>query len=155
MLAAIKRQPGSPTRARRCWRWWRKRWPYAGHRGPVVIEVVLPWPPRGLSPNARQHWAALAKAKKAFRSRCALEARLQGVPRIANGAQAHALIALTFRPPDRRARDLDNVLASLKSGLDGLVDVLGVDDARWALSIQWGAPVKGGAVRVGVEVMGC
>lgn len=120
-----------------------------------MIEVVLPWPPRGLSPNARQHWAALAKAKKSYRARCALQARAQGLVRVSDGAHAHALIALTFSPPDRRARDLDNVLASLKSGLDGLVDVLGVDDARWALSIQWGAPVKGGAVRVVVEVMGC
>jgi hypothetical protein len=27
--------------------------------------VDLPWPPRELSPNARKHWAVVAKHKKA------------------------------------------------------------------------------------------
>ena len=42
----------------------------------------------------------------------------------------------------------------MKSGLDGLADVLLVDDSRWELTIRK-APVGtiGGFVRVGVEVM--
>jgi crossover junction endodeoxyribonuclease RusA len=34
-------------------------------------------------------------------------------------------------PPDRRARDLDNMLASIKSGLDGLADALEANDRRF------------------------
>jgi len=61
-------------------------------------------------------------------------------------------MAYTFCPPDKRARDLDNVLAAMKAGNDGLVDAMGIDDSRWGLSVQWGEVVKGGEVRVTVEV---
>lgn len=116
--------------------------------------LLLPWPPKALSPNARGHWATLAKAKKAFRDLCAWEARAQGLPSFKNAPQAdlRALLAYTFCPPDRRARDLDNVLAAMKAGNDGLVDAMGIDDSRWGLSVQWGEVVTGGAVRVTVEV---
>ena len=38
------------------------------------MNVTLPWPPSALSPNARQHWSALARAKKAYRAACAAHA---------------------------------------------------------------------------------
>lgn len=47
----------------------------------------------------------------------------------------------------RRAYDLDNALARMKAGLDGLADVLGVDDSRWSLSIAR-ADAVGGYVQV-------
>ena len=67
--------------------------------------------------------------------------------------EASALnVSLRFVSPDRRARDADNMVASVKAGLDGLADVLGVDDSRWSLFILHdGAVVKGGAVRVEVR----
>ena len=34
---------------------------------PPMLTLTLPWPPKELSPNARQHWTKLAKAKKAYR----------------------------------------------------------------------------------------
>jgi crossover junction endodeoxyribonuclease RusA len=58
-------------------------------------------------------------------------------------------LTLTFYAPTRRAFDLDNALARIKSGLDGLADVLGVDDSRWSLTIKKGDKV-GGFVRVEV-----
>ncbi|MFO1268569.1 MAG: hypothetical protein U1F25_13740 [Rubrivivax sp.] len=67
-------------------------------------------------------------AKKSFRQACALTARSQGARRI---DAAELAISLVFVPPDRRARDLDNLIAAMKAGLDGLADVLGVDDSRW------------------------
>jgi len=48
---------------------------------------------------------------------------------------------------------MDNVLSSMKSGLDGLVDALGIDDSHWALVIEWGEPVKGGSVHITVELL--
>jgi crossover junction endodeoxyribonuclease RusA len=62
-------------------------------------------------------------------------------------------VSLDFRPPDRRRRDLDNLLASMKAGLDGLADALGVDDSRWRLAIEMGEPAAGGCVCVTVEVL--
>lgn len=112
------------------------------------MELTLPWPPSALSPNARQHWSALARAKKAYRAACAAQALAQGARRI-KASRLH--LSLTFYPPTRRAFDLDGLLSRMKSGLDGLSDVLQVDDSRWSLSISK-ADTVGGMVRVRVEV---
>lgn len=112
-----------------------------------MLKLTLPWPPTALSPNARQHWSRLAKAKKAYREACAWTAKEQGAQRI----QAERLhVSLVFVPPNRRAHDLDNCLARMKSGLDGLADVLGVDDKFWTLTIARADEV-GGLVRVEVS----
>ena len=108
--------------------------------------ITLPWPPAALSPNARTHWSALARAKKAYRAACAWTAKEQGAGRI-DAQRLH--LTITFYPPNRRAHDLDNCLARLKSGLDGLADVLGVDDKHWSLTIAK-ADAVGGFVRVEV-----
>jgi crossover junction endodeoxyribonuclease RusA len=106
--------------------------------------ITLPWPPSALSPNARGHWSTLAKAKKAYRAACAWTAKEQGL-KAAPSSRLH--LSLMFYPPTRRAFDLDNCLARMKSGLDGLADVLGVDDKHWSLSIQK-AETVGGFVKV-------
>ena len=56
-------------------------------------------------------------------------------------------LSIEFVPPNRRGFDLDNLLARLKSGLDGLSDVLGVNDRNWSLTITRSDTV-GGMVRV-------
>lgn len=58
-------------------------------------------------------------------------------------------LSLTFYPPTRRSYDLDNLLARCKAGLDGLADVVGVDDSRWTLEISKNSePTKDGLVHV-------
>ncbi|MCC6851038.1 MAG: endonuclease [Rubrivivax sp.] len=114
-----------------------------------MLTITLPWPPRSLSPNSRHgHWATLARAKRSYRAACARSARLQGVG--ATHAEQIAL-SLVFVPPDRRARDLDNCIASMKSGLDGLADVICVDDSRWTLTAMLDREQIGGFVRVEVS----
>ena len=108
--------------------------------------LTMPWPPTALSPNASQHYMALARAKKAYREACAWTAKEQGARRI-EADKLH--LTLTFYPPTRRAFDLDNALARCKAMLDGLADVLGVDDSRWSLTIQKADDI-GGFVRVEV-----
>lgn len=112
------------------------------------MRIVLPWPTSDLSPNARGHWAIKARAKKAYRAACAAQARSQGLTRM-DAERLH--LKITFVPPNRRARDLDNLLASLKSGLDGLCDVLGVDDSKWSIEISKAEDRIGGFVEI--EVM--
>ena len=112
----------------------------------TTLQLTLPWPPKELSPNARIHWSKLAKAKKAYRAACAWTATEQGVRRI-EAERLH--LTITFVPPNRRAHDLDNCLARMKSGLDGLADVLGVDDRHWKLEIDRSDEI-GGFVRVEV-----
>lgn len=113
----------------------------------TVLNITLPWPPKELSPNARLHWSKLAKAKKAYRYACAVQARVQGAQRI-EADKLH--LSLTFYPPTRRGFDLDNALARMKSGLDGLADVLGVDDRHWSLSITRAEEI-GGMVKIEVR----
>lgn len=110
------------------------------------MNLTLPWPPKELSPNARIHWAQLAKAKKDYRAACGWTAREQGAKRI-KAQRLH--LSLTFFPPTRQAYDLDNALARMKSGLDGLADVLGVDDKHWSFTISRADEI-GGYVKVEV-----
>ena len=113
-----------------------------------TIAVVLPWPHKSLSPNARVHHLAKGREVKKHRqwARWATPARLH--------VEAERLsVAVTFNPPDERRRDRDNLMASVKSFLDGIADALGIDDSRFDLQ----APVIGPVVkngRVVVEVRG-
>lgn len=114
-----------------------------------MIEIILPWPPSALSPNTRQHYMALARAKKAYRSACWFSSHHQGLRKLT----ANALhLSIEFVPPSRRAFDLDNCLSRLKAGLDAIADITGVDDKHWSLSISRSAEI-GGMVRVKVEVV--
>jgi crossover junction endodeoxyribonuclease RusA len=98
-----------------------------------MMTVILGWPSRALSPNARTHWAMLARAKKAARVEGCVETRLAG-----NLAGASSVrIQVTFIPPNARRRDIDNLIASIKPHLDGIADAIGIDDSRWI----WAAPV--------------
>lgn len=110
----------------------------------------LPWPSPKLSPNAREHWSVTSKAKKLYRARCRAIGESVGVGVLAGSENAVA-VHLTFFPPDARRRDMDNMLAAMKAGLDGLADAMGVDDSKWKLGIEVSDPVKGGAVMVQVS----
>ena len=113
------------------------------------MRIILPWPPKALNPNSRQHWSTLAKAKKEYRHACGWSAKDQGAAEI---VAKKLTVSLEFFPPDRRARDTDNMLAAMKSGLDGLADVLGVDDRSWKLTISRSDQIGG---FVAVTIGGC
>jgi crossover junction endodeoxyribonuclease RusA len=116
-----------------------------------VLE--LPWPARELSPNFRGHWSTISKVKKAYRLKCSqlgLASGLNLAPKDPTSVKVH----LMFCQPDRRGRDWDNMLASMKSGLDGLADAMGVDDRKWRVAFDVSDdPVKHGKVLVTVEVV--
>ena len=113
-----------------------------------VLE--LPWPDRRLSPNAREHWSVTSKHKRAYRARCRAIGESVGIGAL-RGSENSVRVDLTFFPPDKRARDWDNMLAAMKAGLDGLADAMGVDDHRWKLGFEVSDPVKGGIVLVQVR----
>lgn len=77
--------------------------------------VEIPWPPAALSPNARPHYMLKHRETKRYREWAAY--RAHGKKRLRNPVLAVLPLVAT-----RRRRDLDNVLASLKSALDGLTD---------------------------------
>lgn len=113
------------------------------------IIIQLPWPSRSLSPNARAHWRRVAEIKKLAKRDAFYATR--SIRREA--IEADRLTAkVTFSPPDRRSRDLDNMIASMKAAFDGIAQAVGVDDSKWHLRIAPVAdPVKGGKVLVELE----
>lgn len=121
-----------------------------------VLRIILPWPARGLHPNARMHWAPKAKLTKAARA-LASEAAREAREAVGLGDWAERgeiPITVTFLPPDKRPRDLDGLLSQSKAYLDGVADSLGVNDRRFRPSLQLGAVVKGGRVAVDVAYFG-
>lgn len=110
----------------------------------VQNTLVLPWPPKELSPNARVHWAKKSATAKRYRLACHVLTRQSGIV----APEGVVSLVLTFCPPDRRRRDDDNCLSSMKAGRDGIADALGIDDSRFRTTICMGDPVPGGQVRV-------
>lgn len=113
-----------------------------------TIQIIMPWPARGLSPNARLHWAQVTKLKKPYRAlgmARAVEA-MRGLPPYPK--EGKLPVKITFHPPDRRGRDDDNMIGSFKAGRDGVAEAIGVNDRRWNTTYCIAEPVKGGLVVV-------
>ena len=111
-------------------------------------ELVLPWPSRDLHPNSRCHWAKRAKAAKLARE-TARVLTLQAGWHKAKFPEGRLHVWIDGYATDRRHRDVDGFLSSLKSSLDGIADALGVND-RLFVPHPWikDEVVKGGEVRV-------
>ena len=75
-------------------------------------------PDSDLSPNKRLHHMALYQAKLLAKEEMYLRVLEQGRPRTIL-PQAH--ITITWVTKDRRRRDIDNLFASMKPYIDGLV----------------------------------
>lgn len=110
------------------------------------MTILLPWPNKVLSPNARVHYMVKSKAAKAARKAAHL-CTLASKAKVDWEGEIHLWI--TFCPPDRRARDDDNLIASFKNYRDGIADALGIDDKRFRMH-PWLSDevVKFGEVRV-------
>ena len=111
------------------------------------MKIRLDWPDKELSPNARLHWTKVSKAKKRYRS-------LSHFDTIAQGCKDWLIpvgplrLELTFYRPTRRSYDRDNLVARMKSGLDGICDALRIDDKRFATVVARVADEVGGYVEV-------
>jgi crossover junction endodeoxyribonuclease RusA len=106
----------------------------------AVNNIYLAWPPKELSPNSAMHWSKKAKFKKMYRQACwamVMESKFK------IAGEGRIPIEITFYPPDRRHRDADNMVASIKSGLDGVADALGVNDKRFLPTFIFSDEVKG------------
>ena len=113
--------------------------------------VTLPWPDKRLSPNARTHWAVLAKVKKLARADANTLTTI-AIPlkdkRVIAAGEDRIPMVVRFYPPDARLRDDDNAVSSFKAARDGIADALGVDDRRFLPTYQFMAPEKPGHVEV-------
>lgn len=106
---------------------------------PLIIE--LPYPLPELNPNRKCHWAMKARAAASYKRTC--HAMLMAYRHKLKGMED---FVITFRPPDRRGRDLDNAVASFKAGFDALSIVTSVNDRFYSWDAVMGEPTPGGAV---------
>lgn len=112
-----------------------------------MIEVRLVWPNAKLSPNVKQHWAVKAAVVKKYRRECFIETKFQ-IPKPVRPA-GKLTLELEFYPPQKREYDRDNLIARMKSGIDGMADALGINDKEFATLVAKVAdPKKGGFVMV-------
>jgi len=75
-------------------------------------------PHKNLSPNARLHHMMLYKAKREAKEEAFVIAKRQGVP-VKPYHRVH--ITITYVSKDKRRRDMDNLMASTKAYIDGIV----------------------------------
>jgi len=101
--------------------------------GSILVEIG--WPAKALSPNARVHHMVKHRYAKAAKIEAGWATKF---------AQPHDFGADRFDvhirayPPSNRNRDSDNLIASLKSHLDGIADALGVNDSTFnAPTLEW------------------
>ena len=112
----------------------------------MPMRVELPWPPKGLSPNDRPHWAEKARVVKAYRGAgFALTREAMGRAPVTI-SRSPVAVRITFCPPSNRARDMDNLIASFKSAQDGIAQALRIDDSSFAPTYHIGPVEKGGKV---------
>lgn len=92
--------------------------------------IRLPFPAKELMPNRKNgsHWTTTKKVKDQQRLAGRICALASGEFKDKGGNIPLSLLYLT---PDRRKRDLDNLLAASKAMLDGVAEALGVDDSRF------------------------
>lgn len=100
-----------------------------------TIHLILPMPESCLWPNRVSHWTKKARAKKKQRQAAGMLA-LPHRPRSRDPIKT-GNIECAFHWPDKRRRDLDNALASMKSAIDGLRDAgLIEDDSGFSFSVR-------------------
>jgi len=113
------------------------------------FRCTYPWPTKNLSPNARPHWAVLARDKAQYRSAWRLLSMEAGVQQFAetwpDGERRN--VHFDFYPPNKRLRDDANCMAAIKSGVDGMADALGIDDQFFRTSYELHDQI-GGYVKV-------
>jgi crossover junction endodeoxyribonuclease RusA len=105
------------------------------------MTVDLPWIPSHLSPNARNHWAKRQRFFRAYK-----KAAYWLIYRERNHLRQFRRFRITFLPPDNHKRDLDNMIASFKAGIDALSDAIGIDDSEFSYEFSRGEPVKNGNI---------
>lgn len=122
--------------------------------GPRSLAVNIVWPAKILWPNGRGHWAVKAKAVKKARQWAQVAARealqAQGWPTVVTQPIPIKLIVYAMYKgplPDR-----DGCISACKSALDGIADIIGINDRHFAApTVEFATPRDG---RIVVEIGG-
>ena len=96
-----------------------------------ALELVLPWPSKDLSPNARVHFRVKAAATKVARQTAVVLAFEAGW-RDAWLPEGRLYLWIDcYQAPGKKLPDDDNMVGRCKAYRDGIAQLLGVDDRRF------------------------
>lgn len=106
--------------------------------------MIFDWPHKDLNPNSRKHYQAKAKLRAKQKSDAFFITKSYG-----ESWPEQTGIDIVFHPPNKRHRDLDNLLASCKGMIDGMCEALGINDKDLhPITLDWGEVIKGGKVEI-------
>jgi crossover junction endodeoxyribonuclease RusA len=115
--------------------------------------IRLGWPDRKLSPNNKngKFWGVHQGAKEAAREEGFYAAKK--ALDTWKDREGNIPLSIVFMPPDKRRRDLDGMLSSMKHHLDGIAKAMNIDDVLFRpVLIDVGPVCKGGSVVIGIGV---
>ena len=97
------------------------------------MRIILPFPDSALMPNRKngKHWTATKKPKDAAKN-LAFWLTKEAMQHSPLAKRDEYSLRITFMQPDKRKRDLDNLLAACKPHLDGMCQALGIDDGLFS-----------------------
>lgn len=96
-----------------------------------ALELVLPWPSKDLSPNARVHYRVKAAATKLARHTAVVLAHEAGWKGLQLPPGRLHLWIDCYQAPGKKLPDDDNMIGRCKAYRDGIAQVLGIDDRRF------------------------
>lgn len=106
--------------------------------------MIFDWPDSKLNPNDRAHYQTKAKIRAKQKSAAFYITKSYG-----KKWPEPVAIDIIFHPPNKRHRDLDNLLASCKGMIDGICEAMGINDKNiHPITLDWGDVVKGGRVEI-------
>lgn len=112
------------------------------------MKIELPWYDSCLSPNSREHWSKKIGSKNKLKDAGWVLALEQGKPE----RQDTYHLKIVFHPPDKKHRDLDNCLASIKAALDGIALAWEVNDKQFRpITIDFGDVVNNGSIVIKLD----
>lgn len=108
-----------------------------------AITIRLDWPYEELSPNYHGgNWRKVARYKHVYRVACKVLALSARDGRTEYPLKAPVLGHLTFVTTAMRGYDRDNLIAWMKSGIDGVADAGVIDDDKdivsWSVEVVKG-----------------
>lgn len=115
------------------------------------MVICLPFPDMSLSPNRKngKHWTSTKKAKDT-RYQCAYYATREAMAHEKPPTHITAL-EISFIEPDRRKRDLDNMLSSIKQDIDAICAAIGTDDKNFdTVTLKRGYSKSAGSLIIGI-----
>jgi len=108
--------------------------------------LTFPWFSKELNPNSSCHYHEKAKKKAIYKDLWYWTTKEAKIPK-----GDYSELSIVFYKPNRRWMDLDNMLASIKSGLDGMCLALESDDRCFTKITIEIAETIGGMIKVEIK----